>query len=574
MHSVKRSTDPAMSRLMPTTLALVAAASVVLVPACRGCRSGPAAPPTRFIARDAAGVVEIRDLGVLARERAHLPALLAGLATPEQLDAAEQELTATLGFDPATGEGLESAGLPREGAVAIELGGSGDGALWVVPVRDQERFGKTVERIARARASVDGVEKATIAGKDAVVLAGTFGPDKVTVAAYAFDQGYGLVGVGPKARAMLERGLAVKAGEDVTANAEYAALVRDLGTSWQLRLIAPRAGGDLGAALARLGAPQVDGAIPAALASGVQGITGAGWTIDLEARKLTLRGRIHLDEATRGRLKAIFGNGSPPPVGVRAIDREDAVLSVYVSADAAGALATLAPHGSELRSRLDAAFGRARSEIDIDVEKDIVPLLTGHGAAAIGLASLAGAELRAILTAPSSYLWTVAGLGATDPKKLADVVAKLDSTLAAQGLEAVSREVEGNTVRVVRVQTHEGDTARPRVLGESAPAGGAVVFGNEPSQMDRTLSAVKTPGPVLLAGRPGIHIELRFVALAKRLDELNTSALPVLYRPIAGKVLQLLHALDRLTIESQPDAAGLAIETRLLLAPEPASKGP
>ena len=149
--------------------ALAAAALLALLPACRACERGAADRPTRFIARDAEGVVEIRDLAVLIRARARLPALVDGLMTPQDLEAVEQEVARSLGFDPTTEQGLEAAGLPKSGPLAVELAAGAAGALWVVPVRDEQRFEKALDHIARARANVESTEKVKIAGKDATV---------------------------------------------------------------------------------------------------------------------------------------------------------------------------------------------------------------------------------------------------------------------------------------------------------------------------------------------------------------------------------------------------------------------
>ena len=183
---------------------------------------------------------------------------------------------------------------------------------------------------------------------------------------------------------------------DVTQNPEYAALAQALGSSWEGRVIVPDLKGSApGAisALSRLGGPSIDGAIPAAL-EGMKDVEGVGWTVDAADRGLLLKARLRMNEAGRARTRQVFGAGSPPPPGVRAVNRDDAAFFAYFAASPAGALAALAPPGSPLRQRLEPALARAKADLGADIEKDVLPLLSGHAAVAVGVSSLANADPR------------------------------------------------------------------------------------------------------------------------------------------------------------------------------------
>src|SRR5205823_1675660 len=112
-------------------------------------------------------------------------------------EAIEQQATLALGFDPATEKGLEDAGLPKEGPIACEIASGGQGALWVIPVKDPAKLEKAIDHIVRARVNVEASEKTKVGDKDATVMTSTFGPEKIVVAAYAFDRGHALIGAGP-----------------------------------------------------------------------------------------------------------------------------------------------------------------------------------------------------------------------------------------------------------------------------------------------------------------------------------------------------------------------------------------
>src|SRR5262245_21703750 len=114
---------------------LLAAAAFVL--SCRGCAGGRrSAEPLRYVGKSADAVLEIRDLGALAKHKKDLAAALADVIPAEQIASLEKELELSFGFTPTSEQGLELAGLPKEGPVAVELAAGGASALWIVPIKD------------------------------------------------------------------------------------------------------------------------------------------------------------------------------------------------------------------------------------------------------------------------------------------------------------------------------------------------------------------------------------------------------------------------------------------------------
>jgi hypothetical protein len=534
---------------------------------CKGCaKKSEQVSAIRFVSKDAQGVLQIADLGMLAKHKGDLEAALTGLVTSQQIAAIENEVKNTFGFDPATAEGLHEAGVPTEGEIAAEISADVSGALWIVPVVEPARFEKTLDRIVRVRATIDAVEKTKLAGRDATVMLTAFGPEKVSVAAWAFDSGFALIGAGPNARQLVERALSIAPGGDVRSNPEYAALDRVLDKTAEVRLIVPSveksAGGAL-SAVSRFGGPDLQSMLSLLPRAG--GVTGAGWTVAFEKKGARIEGRVRFSVDALARLRTIFGPGTPPEDGVRAVELEDAVVFGYGSGDLLALLREVARPDTELRKQIDDAFARIKQDLGVDVEKDVLPLLSGHGAVALGVGNIAGANVQQLLHNPARYVWTLFALGATDPSKLQAIEKKMDPEIQKRGFGVSARKIGGDEIHVV------SDPATSMVLVESTTKKGALILSNEPTVTDRALAA--TPPRLLpLAGKPGLLGEVRFGVLARRLADLNVSTLPVIYRAVVSKALQTLRLLDRASLQIGPAEDGLSISARIQLTGDASKK--
>lgn len=546
-------------------LLVLAGLAALTLSACRGCGKGEGERPVRYVAKDAEAVLEIRDLGVIAEKRAGVLAAIGSIVTSEQVTALEQEAALTLGFNPTTEKGLEEAGLPKHGSIAVQIANGGASALWIVPVADQVKLDKTIDKIARARANIEASEKVKVGEKELTVLSTTFGPDKLVVAAYAFDHGLAFIGAGRSGKELVAAALALdpaKPDANVLANAEYVALDKALGTSWEARLVVPSAGAAMPRALqvlGRLGGPdaaQVLAAMPEA-----KGVKSIGWTASFEKRALEVKGRVRFDDATLAKSKAIFAGTTPPPAGVKAAALDDAIVVAYASANAQAFLKELAPAGSKAREELDRAFNRVKEDIDADLEKDLVPALSGHGTVALGLRNLQGVDLRRLVEDPR-VLWVSIGLGASEPDKIRAIEEKMDPGIEKKGLFVKKRTLDGKEIHVVaRAATDDPND----VLVESVSVGGARVMCTERSLLDKAIAAAAAPKADLLGGKPGAMVEVRFDVLTKQLTQLDLGVLPVLYRAIATKALQVLRLLDRANLEVGPAEDGVELRARISL---------
>src|SRR5687768_13738193 len=109
----------------PGPWSLISLGILTLVSACRACGSETKEHPSRYLAKEAEAVLEVRDLGALARSRKDVESAFASVITKEQVTELENELVLSLGFSPATEKGLEEAGLPTSGPIAVEVADSG-----------------------------------------------------------------------------------------------------------------------------------------------------------------------------------------------------------------------------------------------------------------------------------------------------------------------------------------------------------------------------------------------------------------------------------------------------------------
>jgi hypothetical protein len=537
-----------------------------LMVGCRGCEKGPGASPTRFIQKNAEAVIEVKDLGALAKSKAKLTAALSRVMTAQQLDAIEKEAALVLGFDPATEKGLEEAGLPKSGGIAGETTAGGQGALWVVPFENQAKLEKVIDHIARARMNVEAVEKVKLGDKDATVLTTTFGPEKISVAAYAFDKGFAIIGAGPKAKELVAHALTVASDPegDVTHDPEWIALDRALGRDADARMFVLRVNQAAAAAvpqIERMLGRRFEEAEPVIEKTKTAKSVGVG--IRFHDRGATVSGRARFDATGLQKLAALLVPGRPAPSAIQAVDLDDAFLFGFAWVNPEALIAEAAPAGSALRKELDRAFESSKAALGIDVEKEIVPNLTGQGAFAMGIESLANADLRMLLQSPGRYLWSALVVGTPHPDRLAAIEKRAEPKFGEEGLALSSGKLEDRDVLTLKPKG--SDT----VFLESTAGLGAFLMTTDAKVMERLVRIEKAdkPGKGPLDGKPGAFFELRFFALAKALDQLDLTALPVLYRAIAGKGIEVMHALDRGSLAVTPAEDGLAFEGRLQLAP-------
>lgn len=520
---------------------------------CGGCQKG-GGEARRWVGKDAEAILEVRDLSLLVRTRQKLLANFGSVVTSQQVEGLQQEVTLRLGFDPSTPDGLAAAGLPPSGSVAVELKDGGSSALWVVPVADGKKFAATLDKVVRARATVDEVTQEKVEGQELTAFVSAFGAEKVAIATYTLHQGFGLVGVGSQGKAMVLAAVTRKPEAAIEAHPEYQAQVQALGSSWEARLISPS------------GALALQGALrTASRALPLRGLdqhpdlarlSSAGWALDFSGNTAKVQGRLRLDAEGLQKSKALFASRGAPAAGVLAVDLPRAALFLQVAGSVPGLLEAIAPAGSPPRAKLEALYAKLKSDLSTDVEKEVLPILSGHAAIALGLGDLSGRGFEVLMQNPLGLLWSAAAIGVDDPSALLAVERRLDPGLTAQGLQIGSRDV--GAVKIRSVTQSIGGT--PATLVESFGREKAMILANEPVIADQLATSV---GKDRLGGQPGLALELRFTEVSRALAAVDLGSAPLLFRSMIAKGMETLASLDVLTVKVRPTEDGIGMEATL-----------
>jgi hypothetical protein len=532
---------------------------------CGGCEKKASEPPTVFLSKDAEMVLEIPDLGVVAKRKAALLQRFGALVKPEQVKELEQALTRAIGFDLTTAEGLTAAGLPASGAAAMEFVEQGRGALWVVPVADAEKMTKVLADVVKARMTVDETKDealaAPLSGQLTTYLR-AFGDQKIPIAAVSIQKarGYALIGAGSKAPDIVRAALGRKKEESLASNADYASLSK-VADGGFVKLLVPSAQAVMGKLAG--GQPSTQGF--------AKEIMSTAWWLALDEASIALEARVRLSEAGKAQAASFFKTGAKAPGGVLGTLGPEATLIAYGAGDAKTVLDLLAPEGSELRLRLDGSFARAKDELGVDVMTQLLPLSSGHGALAMGFNEFKQLPpLPEFLQAPARYLWTVASVGLkseADAKKLFDDKSGFDAVAERRGLALEKRKA--GAVDVTTMKLKDAPDGFDPVIAELLTHRGAWITTNAGKQTDRVVAA-KPVDDALPNG--GLLVELRVRPLLATLKALDLSGFQgaaevMMLRTFQARAVELLEPFQRVAVRVQPASGDLAATLRVEFAP-------
>lgn len=523
---------------------------------CDGCKKSERVSPLAFIERDADAVLEIQDIGALSKLPAYVEQHLGAVINKAQIDSLRQELELTIGFDPTTPEGLKKVGLPKSGAVAASVAADGSGALWLIPVEDPKLLMPVLTRQVKARSGADKEKTSKAGAVDVTTLSNEFGPEVVERAAYAVANGHVFLAFGKTATKRVTDALARKPNESVLEHPEYKALTATLGSTYHARVIAPSGAAAINDGIRLLGryTPAVQGmSLPIE-----EQVRGAGWNLMLEPGAVRVKGRVRLTEQGLANAKKVFAPKAKVGPGVVSLDLPDTVIHAQVAVDPAALIAALAPAGSPAREKLDASFGRVKNDVNIDVEQELVPLMTGHGALALGVGNLEGKSFKELVGNPRGFLWTAFALGAEDAKALVAKEQQLDEGLKLRGLDVVPRKFNNIDLRSIRPKV--GGAA----LVETFALPKAWIFANEPAVADRII--LNGGGQDQLGGENGAVVELRLKTLADQVSTFDKNSLPLLWRGMVAKGLDLVKLFDRAEAKAVLAEDGLDVSGALVFS--------
>lgn len=529
-------------RHLPSRIALLGA--LALAPACDGCRSQPSAAgaPSYISLQD--DVVVVGDVSWAADGYQAWKRVWDTILTEAQLAQAEQELGLVLGFNPVDLDAVGDAGLRPSGQWAAGWAAERDHWVIALPASDPAKLKDTVIDYARRRLGTEPREAEGVTS-----LISTFGPEEV-------ERG-----------AVSVRGDVVLwvLGRDATRVSSSVALLSQEASAASL-------GGAADEKVGLRGRVDVDGPALAAWArrsrvrdgERIAGVIAAWATrfdfaLSLTPEGLDLDGRLALTEDGRGALKQATPEGGASLAAVRSVAVPDAIVSVVGALNPQFLFETLLPADSEARRAIDEA--RARGQLVIDLEKEVVPALSGSFALALGAGDLSELSFRELVGAPERNLWSAFAIG-----RAPDVEASPYDFLMKSAEETEAIQLDRRNVADVEIIALRTSGTLATELAQTPKAW----FGtNEPAIMNRILAqeASESTAPSLL------EADVRFAELARALKSFRAASLPLFVRATWAQILDAVDLLGAAELEISEDEGGLQVDFGLRLR-EPAESEP
>jgi hypothetical protein len=530
--------------------------------ACTRCGDKPV-DPRAHIHRSSEAVFEVTDIGFLAKRQTQLLALTEGIVTPAQFDGLKSEVTRWLGFDPTDQAKLKEAGLATKGKVVASFGERGRDLLWIVPVTDEAKFHKTVRTLIETRRRVDATRVQKTPAAKLTIYSTSWGTESLPVAAVAVTKGLGFVGLGPKSPKLVEDAIALKAQNSILQHPEYQALDKALGARSLARLLVPTA--TLSASQALVG--QATALIPDEKL--IQVIKSLGWTLGWENRQITIQSRFRMNKETIQEIQAVLKPSTPRPKVLDGIETESSVLTVHATGNPQKAIEMLKHPDAPLRKEYDQLAGMVRAQLGLDLDKDVLGLLTGHAAVSARLIDLSTVtNLQAIMQNPAGLARYSVGLGTKGQewkKRFDAVMLNFEPQLQSKGLERVSKKESGFDVDTVNFNG--------QMIMESYIAPKAWIVSNDDKQFSALKRKTSDSRTKSLSSLGGIQATLNIVPLKQALEKIDVGRLSgsglggPMVRAVLAKALQVLSRFEKLEtkIEGVPD--GMAFKAALTLAP-------
>ena len=236
-----------------------ALALLLLAASCSRCGEKNAASAEELLPSHSPGAIVTAPLGSLSGHLAMLAGRAASLPGGEQLADLRKGISARLGFDPFTREGLLAAGIDpdRGAAMAMLSSETPPRTLLAVPLVKPELFLQTTQRFLVERSGY-----APVTGQPQLF------ERRGVQLGLAIVRGYGVIARGPDAAALLSQSAARKVEESLARDNGLNDMRGKLGGAQDLLIYAPQ-----GSPLpARYGSPPLPGDFALSLSSSAQGV--------------------------------------------------------------------------------------------------------------------------------------------------------------------------------------------------------------------------------------------------------------------------------------------------------------
>ncbi|MCB9654909.1 MAG: hypothetical protein H6729_12345 [Deltaproteobacteria bacterium] len=513
-----------------------------LLGGCDGCSSGVGGgnskAPEAFISRKTDLVVQIRDIGVFTADRSKWPALPETLFSGEQREAVLVQMKRDLGFDPTTRAGLTEAGLKTSGPVWIGVKkqsvpeGSEGVLLTVLPVADQARFEQIVAHIIeRTGIRPEILDSASHAG-----VRVTKTPEPPTaesnVAAWAFRDGYAILGLGADPEAAVAEALSLSADQSLAGDPEFRKIAQSLGSEGDLefRVFMPPLGTavttelrqSLKAQAKTQGIDLQDADLPDLL--------GAGLRVNLGPSTVRVVSRMLFGPVYAAQLKPLLQSVPRVPRIEHVLGLSDAVLRLEWAMPSEAVLPALKDEAT-------------KANLPEKISPELLASLLGRGALVVTLRDFAHFAPEQLLSDPSqalSFIFSAStkatkGDGEEQARSLGALIDDLNKT-GAMPNEALAYEIKDDTIAI----------------------------GNDPDLMKTVWSNAN--GQSLLESKPGIAAELSFAPLVERVKAYPLSEVPLLMRAVVLKAIQVLQTFERARLVVRAEDDGLSANFTLKMS--------
>ncbi|MEW5850324.1 MAG: hypothetical protein AB2A00_16155 [Myxococcota bacterium] len=455
-----------------------------------------------------------------------------------------RDISARLGFDPFTAEGLKAAGLDPAGAFALGLEPGGQGVM-VLTVVDAKVALDTMARLAAQMERADKVKQEQVPGGLVTTYARPFGSREIPVMSAAVVGTHLLVSADKEGAARLARVLALKPGESLHGHPlvkSAETLVPGVPVRFLVETRGASGAGNEGKIAERTLKHVLGG-----VALGAQGL------------KITLHAALQ-DERRDAVMAALFPSGKAPAV-LSLVDEDALVLGQgHLVAERVKEIASSVDPGS-----VDRLKGQAR-QVGLEVDEDLLALTDGHLAGAMYLTD--AAELMAMVSGKANprreLLRMLPFVVVMRPKAgtTADaLVLAITERMKKRGM-TVGPAPDDKTVTVGELPGGEvWRSYRIAVVGEQVLVGGGAAQRFH-SALKRLRSGEKA-NVVLAAdgsealGNGGSALVIRMPAATQRVDEvlagnLGTDADALMIRNFLQKARGMMGRVGEVVLEMHP----------------------
>ena len=540
------------------------AAAALFGISCRGCRESRPQSVREIIPARAGTVLLADDLSRLVRGAEAFATRATQKAGAAALARARASLADQVGLDPLDLGSYENWGIDVRGGLAVFTETLGEPVL-AVAVRDAGKFDEALRALLTKNEGANKFSEEREGAFTLRVAGRSFGTETVPSMYWAHVGSFALVSRGDGRRALAAT--LARWSTSQQGGTPPLSLAED-GTSRELT--AKVSAGDL-VVLAR---PEATGATTAGAVAAQSG--GVVTSVRVDASGFASDTFVSLNVPG---LEAAFKGPAPADLAAR-ID-EDAVLALLSQTAHADALAVFkaAPGMGPLVER---TFAPLRTEVGLDPERDIAPLLAGPVTASIHAGELAsvpvelGRGSRRTLSGLLDLVHVVLTAEVKDPTAMAALLERSRAALQARGVP-VHRRVEKRgehevTVFYPELKPPRGAASEPR-LGW-ALVGRVYVYAAGRGRLGRALDLL-TRGGASLAGQFGPAasslaaqhgsslLVLRSAALAARGAAWTTQdgAQPSL-GPLVATTIELLRALGDIAVGMKAEPGGLRVQVR------------